>query len=55
MPGSQTSKAQAESDINLASLAPTWREEKQGCLQPAAGSDLGHLNGGRWEAEWQAA
>ena len=55
MPGSQTSKAQAESDINLASLAPTWREEKQGCLQPAAGSDLGHWNGGRWEAEWQAA
>lgn len=55
MPGSQTSEAQAESDINPASLAPTWREEKQGCLQPAAGSDLGHWNGGRWEAEWQAA
>lgn len=54
-PGSQTSKAQAESDINPASLAPTWREEKRGCLQPAAGSDPGPWNGGRWEAEWQAA
>ena len=55
VPGSQASVAQAESDINPASLAPTWREEKQGCLRPAAGSDLGHWNGGHQEAEWQAA
>ena len=44
MPGSQASAAQTESDINPASLAPTWREEKRGCPQPAAGSDLGHWN-----------
>lgn len=51
VPGSQASAAQTELDINPASLAPTWREEKRGCPQPAAGSDLGHWNGGHREAE----
>lgn len=52
VPGSQASVAQAESDINPASLAPTWREEKEGCPRPAAGSDLGQWNGRHQEAEW---